>query len=307
MTQDVAAGGSRGSSVSSSPTSSMDAPGSASSGDDADDGGGGSAPSIIVYAARYNSGLPYQGPVTVQLREYLPGSRCATKRGLVAGHIRDRRHGQRVHRSLPSLQACLVDARSKAVVRGRACAAAPPPRCVQARGPQRAHAAAAAVRAPAQGKVAGVRRGGALHVHVCLRLWCCHVHCFHRTAPHRTAPHRTAPHRTAPHRTAPHRTAPHRTAPHRTAQAAVADAERTQLPVVRLLGYLQAPPSDEAFAITADASDTIWMVCACGAAMLCGGWLPMAAAVCMCVHAWMRTHAGANLQSAPVCCRVPAP
>lgn len=33
------------------------------------------APNIIVYAARYNSGLPYQGPVTVQLREYLKGSR----------------------------------------------------------------------------------------------------------------------------------------------------------------------------------------------------------------------------------------
>jgi hypothetical protein len=33
------------------------------------------APNIIVFAARYNSGLPYQGPVTVQLREYLPGSR----------------------------------------------------------------------------------------------------------------------------------------------------------------------------------------------------------------------------------------
>eukprot|EP00878_Enallax_costatus_P042877 GHUV01050381.1.p1 GENE.GHUV01050381.1~~GHUV01050381.1.p1 ORF type:complete len:402 (+),score=133.27 GHUV01050381.1:1444-2649(+) len=32
-------------------------------------------PNIIVYAARYNSGLPYQGPVTVQLREYLKNSR----------------------------------------------------------------------------------------------------------------------------------------------------------------------------------------------------------------------------------------
>eukprot|EP00879_Flechtneria_rotunda_P030378 GHRR01033004.1.p1 GENE.GHRR01033004.1~~GHRR01033004.1.p1 ORF type:complete len:122 (+),score=50.67 GHRR01033004.1:356-721(+) len=31
--------------------------------------------SVIVYAARYNSGLPYQGPVTVLLREYLPISR----------------------------------------------------------------------------------------------------------------------------------------------------------------------------------------------------------------------------------------
>lgn len=38
---------------------------------------GGPTPNIIVYAARYNSGLPYEGPVTVQLREYLPGSRCA--------------------------------------------------------------------------------------------------------------------------------------------------------------------------------------------------------------------------------------
>lgn len=32
-------------------------------------------PNIIVYAARYNSGLPYEGPVTVQLREYLKHSR----------------------------------------------------------------------------------------------------------------------------------------------------------------------------------------------------------------------------------------
>lgn len=36
---------------------------------------GSQAPNIIVYAARYNSGLPYQGPVTVQLREYLKASR----------------------------------------------------------------------------------------------------------------------------------------------------------------------------------------------------------------------------------------
>ncbi|KAF6236642.1 hypothetical protein COO60DRAFT_1632418 [Scenedesmus sp. NREL 46B-D3] len=40
-------------------------------------------PSILVYAARYISGLPYQGPVTVQLREYLPSARGVAKNELL--------------------------------------------------------------------------------------------------------------------------------------------------------------------------------------------------------------------------------
>lgn len=42
-------------------------------------------------------------------------------------------------------------------------------------------------------------------------------------------------------------------------QAAVADADAS-CPVVQLLGYLQAPPSDEAFEMTQDPADTVWLV-----------------------------------------------
>lgn len=72
--QDVAS--SRGNSGTSTPSrqdSDDEADGNSSSG-----GVGlppGMTPNILVYAARYNSGLPYEGPVTVQLREYLAGSR----------------------------------------------------------------------------------------------------------------------------------------------------------------------------------------------------------------------------------------
>lgn len=42
-------------------------------------------------------------------------------------------------------------------------------------------------------------------------------------------------------------------------QAAVADPVAS-CPVVPLLGYLQAPPSDEAFEMTQDPADTVWLV-----------------------------------------------
>lgn len=42
-------------------------------------------------------------------------------------------------------------------------------------------------------------------------------------------------------------------------QAAVADPDPS-CPVVPLLGYLQAPPSDEAFEMTQDPADTVWLV-----------------------------------------------
>eukprot|EP00775_Hariotina_reticulata_P006747 gene6747-6967_t len=42
-------------------------------------------------------------------------------------------------------------------------------------------------------------------------------------------------------------------------QAAAADPKRS-CPVVKLLGYLEAPPSDDAFEITDDPADTLWMV-----------------------------------------------
>jgi hypothetical protein len=42
-------------------------------------------------------------------------------------------------------------------------------------------------------------------------------------------------------------------------QAAVADLDAS-CPVVQLLGYLQAPPSDEAFEMTQDPADTVWLV-----------------------------------------------
>eukprot|EP00879_Flechtneria_rotunda_P017025 GHRR01017826.1.p1 GENE.GHRR01017826.1~~GHRR01017826.1.p1 ORF type:complete len:362 (+),score=123.37 GHRR01017826.1:758-1843(+) len=95
--------------------------------------------SVIVYAARYNSGLPYQGPVTVLLREYLPISRKVALNEMMVQ--------QRLWGELP---------REK---------------------------------------------------------W----------------------------------------------QAATADPNNTR-PVVRLLGYLEAPPSDEAFAITTNPADTLWLV-----------------------------------------------
>jgi hypothetical protein len=50
-------------------------PGSSGSSTPTADPGDGPTPNILVYAARFNSGLPFQGPVTVQLREYLAGSR----------------------------------------------------------------------------------------------------------------------------------------------------------------------------------------------------------------------------------------
>lgn len=42
-------------------------------------------------------------------------------------------------------------------------------------------------------------------------------------------------------------------------QAAVQEPDKT-CPVVRLLGFLEAPPSDEAFALSDDPADTLWLV-----------------------------------------------
>lgn len=42
-------------------------------------------------------------------------------------------------------------------------------------------------------------------------------------------------------------------------QAAAADPSKS-CPVVRILGYLEAPASDEAFAVNEDPADTLWLV-----------------------------------------------
>ncbi|WIA19005.1 hypothetical protein OEZ85_003668 [Tetradesmus obliquus] len=135
------------------------------------------APSILVYAARYISGLPYQGPVTVQLREYLPSARGVAKNELLVqkrlcGALPQEKWQEPVtvqlREYLPSARSI---AKNELLVQKRLCGALPQEK------------------------------------------W----------------------------------------------QAAAKEPD-SSCPAVRLLGYLEAPPSDEAFELCDNPADTLWLV-----------------------------------------------